>query len=93
MAKAAQPGVVAAERSNAGSFIVQTHDPPTGFLELQGAIHDQLELGRSTGKSLPTVFAKPDGACAGSQPWIPTGEQSGLLTHIATTEAFLCARG
>jgi hypothetical protein len=22
-----------------------------------------------------------------SQPWIPTGEQSGLLMHIATTES------
>jgi hypothetical protein len=24
--------------------------------------------------------------CDFGQPWIPTGEQSGLLTHIATTE-------
>jgi len=33
-----------------------------------------------------TISAKPVGVGAASQPWIPTGERSSLLTHIATTE-------
>jgi hypothetical protein len=36
---------------------------------------------------------KPVGVWAGSQPLIPAGEQSGLLTRIAVTEAFHCACG
>jgi hypothetical protein len=36
-----------------------------------------------------TVSAKPVGVGAVSQRLIPTGEQSGLLTHIATTEGVL----
>jgi hypothetical protein len=36
--------VVAAERSDAGRFIVHSHDMPTAFLELQAAIHRQFEL-------------------------------------------------
>jgi hypothetical protein len=38
-------------------------------------------------KSSLTISAKPDGAWAGSQPWIAKGEQSGLLTRIAATES------
>jgi hypothetical protein len=37
--------VVAAEREDAGRFFVHAHDMPTAFLELQAAIHGQLELG------------------------------------------------
>jgi hypothetical protein len=37
--------VVAAEREDAGRFIVHVHDMFTAFLELQAAIHGQLELG------------------------------------------------
>jgi hypothetical protein len=37
--------VVAAEREDAGRFIVHAHDMPTAFLELRPAIHGQLELG------------------------------------------------
>jgi hypothetical protein len=37
--------VGAAERENAGRFIVHAHDMPTAFLELQAAIHGHLELG------------------------------------------------
>ena len=37
--------VVAAEREDAGRFIVHSHDMPTAFLELHAAIHRQLELG------------------------------------------------
>ena len=37
--------IVAAERDDAGRFIVQAHDMRTAFLELQAAIHGQLELG------------------------------------------------
>ena len=37
--------VVAAEREDAGRFIVHAHDMPTAFLELHAAIHRQLELG------------------------------------------------
>jgi hypothetical protein len=36
---------VAAELENAGRFIVHAHEMPTAFLELQAAIHRQLELG------------------------------------------------
>jgi hypothetical protein len=32
-----------------------------------------------------TISAKPDGVGAASQRLIPTGERSGLLTHIAAT--------
>src|SRR4029450_5400253 len=39
---------------------------------------------KSTGKSSPTISAKPVGVGAASQRLIPTGERSGLLTHIAT---------
>jgi hypothetical protein len=35
----------------------------------------------------------PVGVGAAAQAWIPTGERSGLLTHIATTEnGSLCTR-
>jgi hypothetical protein len=37
--------VPAVEREDAGRFIVQAHDMPTAFLELQTAIHRQTELG------------------------------------------------
>jgi hypothetical protein len=37
--------VVAAEREDAGRFIVHAHHMPTAFVELQAAIHRQLELG------------------------------------------------
>jgi hypothetical protein len=39
------------------------------------------------------ISAKPVGVGAALQPWVPTGERSGLLTHIATTESVsLCVR-
>ncbi len=39
------------------------------------------------------ISAKPVGVGAASQPWIPTGEKSSLLTRIATTESVsLCER-
>jgi hypothetical protein len=35
---------VAAERDDAGRFVAHAHDMRTAFLELQAAIHGQLEL-------------------------------------------------
>jgi hypothetical protein len=32
------------KRDDDGRFIVHAHDMPAAFLELQAAIHDQLEL-------------------------------------------------
>jgi hypothetical protein len=44
-------------------------------------------------KATDTISAKPDGVGAVSQRLIPTGEQSGLLTHNAATESVtLCTR-
>ena len=43
--KGRQFWVVAAERSDAGRFIVHARDMPTAFVELRAAIHRQLELG------------------------------------------------
>jgi len=40
----------------------------------------------NTGRELLTISAKPDGVGAASQRLIPTGERSGLLTGIVTTE-------
>jgi hypothetical protein len=40
-----------------------------------------------TGKSSLTISAKPVGVWAVSQRLIPTGEQSGLQTHIAAMES------
>ena len=37
--------VVAAEREDAGRFIVHAHDMPTGFLELRATIHRKLRSG------------------------------------------------
>jgi hypothetical protein len=34
-----------------------------------------------------TISVKPVGVGAVYQPWIPSGEQSGLLTHIAAAES------
>jgi len=39
-----------------------------------------------TAKSSLTISAKPAGVGAACQLWIPTGEQSSLLTRIAATE-------
>jgi len=36
--------VAAAEREDAGRFIVHAHDMPTAFLELHAAIRRQLQL-------------------------------------------------
>jgi hypothetical protein len=36
--------VVAAEREDAGRFIVHAHDIPTAFVELEAAIHAYAEL-------------------------------------------------
>jgi len=36
--------VAAAEREDAGRFIVRAHDMPTAFLELHAAIRRQLQL-------------------------------------------------
>ena len=45
-----------------------------------------------TGRSSPTISAKPDGVGAVSQRLIPQGERSGLLTHIARPrKAPLCS--
>ena len=44
-------------------------------------------------ESSPIISARPDGVGAVSQRLIPTGERSGLQTHIAATESVsLCAR-
>jgi hypothetical protein len=84
---------VAAERSDAGRFIVHADEMLTAFIELQAAIHSQLELGWSIGKSLLTIWVKPVGVGAASQRLIPTGERSGLRTRIAATvNASLFAR-
>jgi hypothetical protein len=84
---------VAAEREDAGRFIVHADEMLTAFLELQAAIHGRFELGWSTGKSSLTISAGPVGVGVASQPLIPTDERSGLLTHIATTEnVSLCTR-
>jgi len=46
-----------------------------------------------TGKSSLIISAKPVGVGAASQPWVPTSEQSSLLTRIAATESVtLCER-
>jgi hypothetical protein len=45
MAKAELIWVVAAEREDAGRFIIYAHDMPRACLELQAAIHGQVELG------------------------------------------------
>jgi hypothetical protein len=37
--------VVAAEREDAGRFIVHAHDMAAALLEPQAAVHNQLELG------------------------------------------------
>jgi hypothetical protein len=37
--------VVAAEREDAGRFIVHAHDMPTAFLELRATIHRKLRSG------------------------------------------------
>ncbi len=37
--------VAAAEREDAGRFIVHAHDMAAALLELQAAVHNQLELG------------------------------------------------
>jgi hypothetical protein len=48
---------------------------------------------RSTGKSSPTISAKPVGVGAASQRLIPPAEQSGLQTPIAMTESVsLCTQ-
>jgi hypothetical protein len=51
-----------------------------------------IRVNESTGKSLLTISPKPDRVGAACQPWILTGEQSGLLTRIATESVLLCAR-
>jgi hypothetical protein len=43
--KGRQFWVVAAEREDAGRFIVQADEMRTAFLELQTAIHRQLKIG------------------------------------------------
>jgi hypothetical protein len=43
-------------------------------------------LHEGTGKSSPTISAKPVGVGAAYQPWILAHEQSGLLTHMAATK-------
>jgi hypothetical protein len=39
------------------------------------------------------VRAKPVGVGAACQPWIPKGEQPGLLMHIATGKRFVVRAG
>jgi hypothetical protein len=48
---------------------------------------DRLAAAFGIGKSSLTISARLDGVGAASQRLIPTGERSGLLTHIATTES------
>jgi hypothetical protein len=51
-------------------------------------VNNQIKSGAwNTGKSSQTDSAKPVEVGAASQPWIATGGQSGLQTHIATTES------
>jgi hypothetical protein len=52
-----------------------------------------LVLFEKWGKLSLTISAKPVGVGAVLQPWIPAGEQYGLLTRIAATESvLLCDR-
>jgi len=88
--------VVAAERSDAGRFIVHADQELPAFLELESAIkthrhnHDcpanrgpkpDAELGDYRGQSEQSGLELGPA----SQPSIPTGERSGLLTDIVTT--------
>ncbi len=75
---------MAAERENAGRFVVQGDEMLTAFLELQAMIHRRIRVGWSIRKSSPTISATPDGVGAVAQRLILTGERSGLLTRIAS---------
>jgi hypothetical protein len=91
--------VVAAERSDAGRFIVHADQELPAFLELESAIQTHRhnhecdcpepdeELGSNRRQSQQSRVG------AVSQLLIRRGERSGLLTRIATTESVsLCAR-
>jgi hypothetical protein len=47
----------------------------------------RLRLAFALQKLVSYLSAKPVGVGAASQPWIATGERSGLLTHTAMTES------
>jgi hypothetical protein len=49
-------------------------------------VEEQRKVQGSTRRSSPTNSARRVGVWGGSQRLIPTSEQSGLLTHTATTE-------
>jgi hypothetical protein len=57
------------------------------LLALREQTFDAEEESLAFHESLATISAKPGGVGAASQQWIPTGEQSLLLTRIATTES------
>jgi len=61
-----------------GTKIVNVWDFGTGRIPFADYTSDY--------KSSLTISGEPDGVWADSQPWIPTDERSGLLTHIAMTE-------
>jgi hypothetical protein len=70
---------------------------PTGryapFIRIHGACQEQILQRLPASIFVPMISAKPDGVGAAFQPWIPTGEQSGLLTLIVTTGSVsLCER-
>jgi hypothetical protein len=50
-------------------------------------VEEQRKVQGSTRRSSLTISAKPVGVGAASQRLIPTGEPSGLLTRIATTDS------
>jgi hypothetical protein len=52
--------VAPAERVDVERFVVHAHDCPLHFLELQAAIHGQLELGLSIGKLIAGKLIKAD---------------------------------
>ena len=82
---------MAAERSDAGRFIVHADRVLTAFIELQAAIHRQLGL--KYWETIADNLIKAGSVGVASQRLILTGERSGLQTHIATTESVsLCTR-
>ena len=90
--------VVAAERSDAGRFIVHADQELPAFLELESAIkndrhtheYDCPEADERIGRSSLTISAKPDGVGAAFQPWTHRGERFGLWTRMAMESVSSC---
>jgi hypothetical protein len=60
-------------------------DPKKFFAEL--TLRNVYKIARESWKIIADNLSKAGWSLAGSQPLIPTGEQSGLQTRIATTES------